>query len=856
MSLYGALYSGVSGLTAQSSAMGAISDNVANINTIGYKGTENQFQTLVTKQVSLTKYSAGGVQSVPQAGIDVQGLLSATSSATDLGISGQGFFVVNSASTPGNGDRWAYSRAGSFQMDDDGYLVNSGGFYLQSWPLLPSDGTEGTSNVLVDGVSYMKAYNDENGDEVYINDNIIDSSNLKSVNLSQIGGSATPTRQVILGANLPASDPIYDASTPENGGQQSLSVLTYDSLGNAHNVNFEFTKESANSWGIDAQIPSGATVMTLYSSRETRNDITDDVYASRGQMEFSGIPQNHSSVRITNGAGASAETYVFEFTDDGTNTYVPTAGETLVSVDISSGIVSTLDAVTQLQEAISANVPSGDRFNISGNSIQIEQSLGGDSLVIDASNCLECLQSSANPNQDTGVPSGVYTIPEIDWELKNVAKLDFHSTDPADYEGRGILIGNNIYEFDTDSVINSGNIAVDMTGAISGGVVDLELLLNNLQTAINNNGQDPDRFTSSGKTLEFEQSNTGNDMFMATGDIERLVFNGDLQADYDGFSVTIGGQVYDFTTGPVDQYDVDISGIAWGNGAVTSAEVMNMLKDTINSSDLTNSGQYEVKGNAMVAVDGTIDAAAIGTAVETTTTGVGAAVTGEGKPDGAISPSPLNSSSMVIGDAFSFNAQIDDEQGARAAGVRFNSDGTPKYFNVTSMAVEWANGAQDMTGAGDEGSKVTISLGNTGTPDGLTHLSGDFIPSYIKQDGAKFGNFAGVTVGEDGIVTALFDNGETRPVAMVPLATFVNANGMEGLSGNAWIETDYSGQPTLREAGEGGAGSINAASLESSTVDLGEEFTNMITTQRAYSASARIITTADEMLDELIRIKR
>lgn len=856
MSLYGALYSGVSGLTAQSSAMGAISDNVANINTIGYKGTNNQFQTLVTKQVSLTKYSAGGVQSVPRAGIDVQGLLTATSSATDLGISGQGYFVVNNSGNPGNGDSWAYSRAGSFQMDDNGYLVNSGGFYLQSWPLLPSDGTEGTSNIVVDDVNYMKAYNGEAGDVNYINDNIIDSSNLRSVNLSQIGGSATPTRQVILGANLPASDPIYDTSTPEAGGQQSLSVLTYDSLGNAHNVNFEFTKESANSWGLDTKIPSGATVMTLYSSRETTNDITDDVYATRGQMEFSGIPQNHSSVRVTNGAGVGAETYVFEFTDDGTNTYVPTAGETLVSVDISSGIVSTLDAVSQLQQAISANVPSGDRFNISGNSIQIEQSLGGDSLVIDASNCLECLQSSANPNQDTGVPSGIYTIPEIDWELKNVAKLDFNSTDPAAYEGMGVLIGNNIYEFDTDAVVNSGNITVDMTGAITAGVVDLEILLNNLQTAINNNGQDPDRFTSSGKTLEFLQSNTGNDMFMATSDVERLTFNGDLQADYDGFSITVGGQAFDFTTAPVDQYDVDISGIAWGNGAVTAAEVMNLLKDTINNSALTNTGQYEVKGNSMVAVDGTLDAAAIGTAVEITTTGIGAAVTGEGKPDGAISPSPINTSSMVIGDAFSFNGQIDEEQGARAAGVRFNSDGTPKYFNVTSMSVEWANGAEDMTGAGDEGSKISISLGNTGTPDGLTHLSGDFIPSYIKQDGAKFGNFAGVTVGNDGIVTALFDNGETRPVAMVPLATFVNPNGMEGLSGNAWIETDYSGQPTLREAGEGGAGTINAASLESSTVDLGEEFTNMITTQRAYSASAKIITTADEMLDELVRIKR
>ena len=172
------------------------------------------------------------------------------------------------------------------------------------------------------------------------------------------------------------------------------------------------------------------------------------------------------------------------------------------------------------------------------------------------------------------------------------------------------------------------------------------------------------------------------------------------------------------------------------------------------------------------------------------------------------------------------------------------------------MEIEWANGAQNMNGQQDGGSLIDLFMGNVNTPDGLTHLAGEFIPNYISQDGAKFGNYAGVTIGSDGIITALFDNGETRPVAQIPLATFVNPNGMESLTGNAWIETDYSGQPPLRQAGDGGAGSINASSLESSTVDLGEEFTAMITTQRAYSAAAKIITTTDAMLEELMRVKR
>ncbi|MBT7771012.1 MAG: flagellar hook-basal body complex protein, partial [Rhodospirillales bacterium] len=84
MSLFGALSSGVSGLTAQSSAMGAISDNITNVSTIGYKNTRVDFSTLVTKQSSSTLFSPGGVQSRPRQDTGVQGLLQASTSSTDI----------------------------------------------------------------------------------------------------------------------------------------------------------------------------------------------------------------------------------------------------------------------------------------------------------------------------------------------------------------------------------------------------------------------------------------------------------------------------------------------------------------------------------------------------------------------------------------------------------------------------------------------------------------------------------------------------------------------------------------------------------------------------------------------------
>ncbi len=122
MGLFGALSSGVSGLTAQSSAMGAIADNITNVSTVGYKNTRVDFQTLVTKQTSSTLFSPGGVQSKPRTDTGVQGLLQSSTSSTDLSLSGQGFFIVNEANQPTIANEVLYTRAGSFFQDNEGLL--------------------------------------------------------------------------------------------------------------------------------------------------------------------------------------------------------------------------------------------------------------------------------------------------------------------------------------------------------------------------------------------------------------------------------------------------------------------------------------------------------------------------------------------------------------------------------------------------------------------------------------------------------------------------------------------------------------------------------------------------------------
>ncbi len=857
MSLYGALYSGVSGLTAQSSAMGAIADNITNINTTGYKTTNVKFQTLVTQQTALTTYSPGGVQSAPRQNVDQQGLLASTTSATDLGISGDGFFVVTNEANPQSGDLWSYTRAGSFKTDQDGYLVNSSGFYLQGWSLLPYDGEPNASTVQVGDFSYMKAYTDNEGNTTYINDNIVDSENLKPINLETVGGSATPTRNVRIGANLPASAPVFDPTNPEAGGIESSSTLIYDSLGNSHNISVRYTKVGENAWDVDMDIPSGSSSLVMYSTEENTIDTAKDVYAAYGQMEFNEIPSNHSYVKITD--DMTGETYVFEFSADGSNSYVPAPGETLVTVGIQTGVNTVNDALQNLNEAIQATIPEGGRFEVDNNRIVITQSLSGNQLTIDASACLECQQASANPNLVTGIPTGIYTIPAIDDELKNTANINFTSTDPNDYIGQSMILGNNIYEFTNGTAATiPGAIAVDISGAIDvNNVVDRESVVSSMMTQIHLTAQEPSRYQASGTSIEIIPTETGDNILInTTGDNEILTFASNAQGSYDGNSIQVGGQTYTFTNTPTGAAnEVDISGVtSWGTDTAGN-DVMALLLAQVKATNPTISNQIQVKGNSLVGNANMFENTSIAGTTGGTIAGIGSAVEGRAKDNGG-NYVDLTDESIVLSNEFMFNGTPGAETGSNAVGVRFNSDGSPKYFNVSDVAINWANGAENMNGAPDEGETINLFLGNVNTNDGLTQLAGEFNPGYTDQDGAKFGSFAGVSISESGLVVALFDNGDTRPIAQIPLATFTNPNGLSSLTGNSWIETDYSGQYTLRTAGDGGAGTIAASSLENSVTDLGTEFTNMITTQRAYSAAAQIITTSDEMLDTLINIKR
>lgn len=270
MSLFGSLYTSVSGLNAQSQALSMISDNIANTSTVGYKSTSAQFSDLVTQAGGSAGFSSGGVTTNTLHNIDLQGLPQQTQSATDLAISGSGFFVVQQS--PAAGQATNYTRAGSFSENNQGYLVNTQGYYLMGWQLSPTGALPAATDTL---------------------------QSLSPVNLNTVSTSLAATTTSALNLNLNASD--IPAVAPAVNYTRSLTV--YDSLGAAQTIKLDFSKTGANAWNLKTTSGTPAVSATTALTFTTSGAIS-----SVGGVAVPPGPGTISVAGIVWGNGSAAQT--------------------------------------------------------------------------------------------------------------------------------------------------------------------------------------------------------------------------------------------------------------------------------------------------------------------------------------------------------------------------------------------------------------------------------------------------------------------------------------------------------------------------------------------------------------------
>ncbi len=267
MSLFGSLFTGVSGLAAQSQATAMISNNIANVNTVGFKRSEAAFYSLVTTEGRSSRYSPGTVAVNRIQRVDQQGPLQQSVSATDVSVSGNGFFVIKRDSLNDTQSEFLYTRNGQFSEDSQGYLRNSAGFYLYGWPL-DADGRLPAAQG--------------------------DLSSLQPVDVAFLGGLTRPTTTAEMAITLDMNESPLALQTatnlvaPGNAPDFSRSQNVYDSLGAKQTITYQFYKVYG---------PQAIDISTAFSM-EVNDRLVADV----------GLVNGHQFTFDVGGAGAETFT--------------------------------------------------------------------------------------------------------------------------------------------------------------------------------------------------------------------------------------------------------------------------------------------------------------------------------------------------------------------------------------------------------------------------------------------------------------------------------------------------------------------------------------------------------------------
>jgi flagellar hook protein FlgE len=295
MSLLGAMSTAISGLNAQSAAFTNISDDIANSQTVGFKGVQTNFVDYLTTSTATTNLS-GSVATTPDYLNNVQGSIAQSADPLALAIDGQGFFAVSQQNgtaannVPLFNQQQFYTRAGDFTLDAQGYLQNSAGEYLNGYTVNSATGA-------------------------------VSSSTLAPISVQQTQFQPVATSTVSLLANVPA--------TPSGTSNLSSEVSVYDATGTSHQLTTAWTQVSANDWTLTLSSPDDQTGPTTGSVNVT--------FGSDGTLASIGTPTgNVALVGAGTGAGTAAEL-----------TLTPTFNGTAQPITLDLGTFGGASGVTQ-----------------------------------------------------------------------------------------------------------------------------------------------------------------------------------------------------------------------------------------------------------------------------------------------------------------------------------------------------------------------------------------------------------------------------------------------------------------------------------------------------------------------------
>ena len=855
----------LSGLTASSEALSTTANNLANLNTIGYKDQEIQFADLFYQSLG----SNGAGDPIQQgAGVAVsskpsnftEGNITSTGVSTDVAVSGNGFFVVRQNGTQ------SYTRAGNFEVGTDNLLETANGQQVLGYPA--ANGVVSTSG----GLSTLA---------------------LGAGTVSP----ATVTKNVTLTSNL-------DATAKSTDPAYTTQATIYDSLGGPHAVTFSYTNENVPAIaGVNAVTAQPATGTLTTSGGGAGNTIVNGSTLSVGGVTYTFMtgPVNATANAVLIGANDTATIgnlvdAINANTGSDTNATGGGAASDFGTATVANPLVSAAQSANGSFTFTAKTAGATAIATGSSNTAVLSWNGGAGANGVNAVTA----QKATGTLATTGGGAGS-TI--VNGSTVSVGGVTYtFSTGPVGATANSVLIGAT----DAETIGNLVEaIMADTTADPAGGGSALDFGTGTtanpeVVAAASTNGA----FTftakaAGGTTIPTATSNTGI-LSWNTGAGKNGVNGVTAQAAtghlttsgggagntiVDGSTLSVGGVKYTFTTGPVGATANSIL-----IGATDAATIGNLV-DAINGStsfdpNATGGGAATDFGTSTVAnplvtasvsSNGafTFTAKTLGNTPVAVTTSNSAVLSWNGGAgsNGVDAVTAVTAVPAVVNKwGYSVTIPASDLGGAAAGNpitlgtgtLIFNGDGTIKSITPTGGVASLTNPVISIPPAGSsasfaDGANPLTFTWNIVNADGtgvLTQEAAADSTASIQQDGASSGTLQKFSIGSDGTITGSFSNGTTAILGQIALANFADNQGLSRDGNNDFSPTLASGQPTIGAPTSGGLGSISGGALEQSNVDIATEFANLIVAQRSYEANARVVTTFDTIAQDTIALKR
>lgn len=832
------LWAGVSGLQAHQIAMDIEGNNIANVNTTGFKYSRANFSDLLSQTAKIATAPQGelGGKNSMQIGLGTQissvtkifkqGSIQTTDKNTDLAIQGDGFFVVS----PDGGKTYKYSRNGDFSFDAEGNFVEGNGYIIQGWM---RDDTTGQ----IDSTAPISNITIPPGLTTPANDTgfITLKANLASGN--SVGTSKSPiytldTNHGWVDIDGDGIQNTLETHVENDTGQNAFNTdkklyergQDFGALFNANGEAFNLTS-GQGIWMSYAEARSETTTLT-FNAATTVVDLVLNGETISGSITSSDdnaiatyiaslINQKTSLTGVE--AQISSGNQIYFINDNKTGTEEKTKNIKLTkggtdNTDLASNTVITAYQYTYTSSPINTSHAYDDttdrKFTTSEdlrNAMQTDAR-----LYVDYSNVI----ATQGPDKNDGVT--IIVNKQGQFEVSNPVG-DALNADDGDITNSTLAVPISI----TADTVTTQDITFPIGTVIQAGTILSAATTLNIGAGSFVVGPGPTAVAytiteaatiPSGSTLE---ASVGTPMIYPAGTNYRNVNDYSLYISVTGLSNASNN---------ISANSKFMTSMAALQGTLTSGAGIRTSQGVYAASHASSIDVYDSLGSKHTV------------RFEFSKTGY----TTDGGTEWSILISVPEPGDINLGSY---------PQNIITGSISFNSDGSLATFSPTNITYTANNGSTP-------NQNIELNFGTLSQFDGMTSFDAASNTSGISQDGYPGGDLAGIRVDETGTLIGSFTNGRSFGLAQVGMARFTNNEGLESDGGNTFIQTSNSGDPIIGQAAVGGRGFIQASSLEMSNVDLSRSLTQLIVIQRGYQANSKTITTADQLLQTLLQLKQ